>query len=779
MDPAKALFSDLKSGDPDVRFSVLSRIEGLKWTEELEAAFLKLINEETEPNLKFQMQKAMAMIQRGRSSESKSHSIAAEIEILLKNPNPDYLTLALSLETVGRAEGALVSIQLREAHWYQFPDRVIPAILQFLKKYGSFEDIAHIEAFCRHPDPRILACAVEALEKLNPDSLKELMVPLLINPIPGIRSRAIRFLYRWDPDEALRHFEYMLFSETREDRLAALFHAYFFPFAKIELPMLKFLGMESDPDLLARAGLLFRANPMPAIPPKLLVARETSSGEKKRILGEIFSGVVESLFKAKLLKIPVDRYINELETRLRDHKAKLLIDHCSIALTSGNKAQKKSSVIRLFDIASHGYREALDTIKIRYQNETDPELKSLIGQRLESLEPAAEEPEINFFSLPQQKRLHFLDNIDAGRLSSLRPKLEAHLAACPVEERIVLINTLGRIGEKCDSKLVLNYLRDSDARVLSAAVETITALDPDAILPFLPQLLRNKADDVRAATVRVFALFDKKQAISLVDKMLHEISPAQRSLAIFSAGCFDFPSVRDILFSALQREHDPENIRQLCKIFRANLDDDLYMDLTANANQSSGIKQEILRSFILECASIMIEDGKTTCKSPEELQFTVNERLKAEEKKRQSALPAYSLSNIKKIRSEGSFSKTESTRSLMNFAVVIYGTAAILTALVWFVFLAPKSEKHNTATENARPLQPELSKTPFNVNARIIECLDEYRTLIIRTEAGEKYRVSRSEPFPGKFREGAAFRGQIKPLKRDGDAIICELIAVY
>jgi hypothetical protein len=92
MDPVKEFINDLKSPDPSIRFSVLSRIEDLAWNEQQQNTLKSLIEQETDPGLKFQMQKVLAR------SDGTAKGSVAEIEQLLNDPERDEMALAFMLE---------------------------------------------------------------------------------------------------------------------------------------------------------------------------------------------------------------------------------------------------------------------------------------------------------------------------------------------------------------------------------------------------------------------------------------------------------------------------------------------------------------------------------------------------------------------------------------------------------------------------------------------------------------------------------------------------------
>ncbi|OQA09663.1 MAG: HEAT repeat protein [bacterium ADurb.Bin374] len=785
IDPVAALLEDLSSPDPTIRFSVLSRIEDVEWTAETLAAFKRRAATEADPGTRFQMQKLLARIERTAGTVSAgSEGALAELEALLKDPGRDDLSLAIVVEGIRRGDAPLAAIALREADWWNFSTELLPSILQFFKKFGSAEDVAQIETMCRHADPRVLTTAVEALEKLSPDSLKELIVPLLVNPVHGIRSRAIRLLYRWDPQEALNHFEAALFSEDANDRNAALFQAFFFPFPEIEPLMLRFIAIEDTPSLLEKAGFLFRANPAPEEPLRLLEVRENCRGEKRKIIGEILSGVIQSLHQAGLVQKTPDQLTLELEEVYQRRKARQLIEGCSLSLASQDAETRKQAALRLCDFARLGYQEARSCLSGWIGGEADADVRAAIHSRLAALdEKAAAAADLDLQKLQPEQRMRLLAGLDGERFKKLRPKLREFMRSCTPEERLLAVQTIGRVGDKSDAGLITGYLAGGEPPVAAAAIEALGSLDLDVLSPYLPKLIQHPADEVRAVAVRVFALFDKKQALSLVEKMFASIQPRQRAYAISCASQFDFPAVREMLISSLQREQDPENIGQYIAIFKANMDEDLWISVFRIVENTQGTRQEMLLALCREAAENLSSGGQPE-KHFEFLKGKARTRFEAERAKKATAQPSYALSNIQKIRKQQAERAKEPNADpgLVSFAIVSVLVGAVATALIWFLFLAPPSvppKKPAKTTETTA--KPKFDKRPKNVSGNVTEVSADGKRFTLKTAGatGETYLIEIGAALAAPPSVGSEFNGQIKPVSKDGTGILAQLIMAY
>ncbi|MFZ2955764.1 MAG: HEAT repeat domain-containing protein [Candidatus Ozemobacteraceae bacterium] len=788
MDAIQTLLEDLRSPDPSIRFSVLTRIESMEWSAEQVNTFQSMALGEVDPGARFHLQKILAHIERTKGEPDRKEDRVAEIERLLALSERDDLGLALLLEDVKRSQAPLVAIALREAKWSDFSGELLPFVLQFFKKFGSFEDAQTIEALCRHPDPRVLAAAVETLEKISPESLKGLIVPLLVNPVHGIRSRAVRLLYRWDPQEALRHFEAMLFSEDAADRQAALFHAFFFPFPEIEPLMLRFLGMEADPALLLRAGYLFRANPQPEEPLRLLEALEASGGTRRKMIEEILNGVLQSLSQAGLVQKTPDQLLVELHEVHARRKVNHLLDACHLGLLSTDVPTRKSAVTRLLELARENHPEANQLLRRHVTGETDPELKVLVSHHLGASEravpSASANAQIDLERLSPEDRLNTFADLDRHSLRLLRPKLQEFLRRkATSEEKVALIRSFGRVGEKTDAPMLQGYLSDSVPEVQTVAVEVLQKLDPDALFPFLPKLIQHPADDVRVAAVQAFSLFDKKQALSLVEKMMTSVQPRQRRSAILCAGQFDFPSVRELLSSALSQEMDTENLGQIIAILKANLDEEVMLQILKVLRNSSGQKNDFLNQTITEGSKALIEGKRTVHEAPNDLLAALNGKLDAETEKKRAAPPSYALNTIQNLRKQQTSKKAEppaeTNESLVQFALMAMATGAILVFLVWYFFLSPPSSgEHpaNTGTTTPASGVPEFDGSSRDVTGTVTFVSPDGQGVMVKSGTGEHYFISIKKATGKAWQKGDSFRGRIRPYKRDRQTVLAEFL---
>jgi HEAT repeat protein len=769
MDPVKEFFADLKSPDPSIRFSALSRIEDLTWDDQQQQALRSLIDQEKDPGIRFHMLKVLARL--GQSGKSKA--TAAEIEELLKDPDRDEMKLAIMLESVKRTDAPLVVISLKEANWTSFSAELLPSVLKFLKKFGSFENAADIEMLCRHHDPRVLSSAVEALEKIAPDRLKDLIVPLLVNPNFGIRSRAVRLLHRWDPTEALRHFESMLFSNVESEKQAALFHAYFFPFKQIETLMLRFISMEKDPDLIKKAGLLFMANPNGQVPARLLEARQACVGTKFQLIDNILKGVLTSLYQAKIVKATPEQMLEVLENHFKQKRLKLFIERYSLGLKSGAAETRLKAAIKLCDLVRYNIGEARELIENYLQKEKDEESKARVAQYYRSCLPESPEktdqpPEKH----EAEQQIGLANSIDEKNFTQSFAFAQEHFKELSVPQQVMVLKAIERFGDKKQVQLPTKALKSENSEVLAAAIDCLSVIDPDQLSPYLPQFIKHSSDDVREAAIKVFALFDKQQAIALVEKMLFSVQPLQRKQAILCCGHFDFQSVRHLLIKALKLEGDPENQQQICSLLRSNADEELFYKLYSDLKACKTSRKSLYEELVAAMAD-QLSTGENALDKQKLYEIAI-QKLE-EEEKFQSQRQAYRLEKIQQIR-EKPEKGIVIDAGLARFTVVAYSIGIILTALIWFLFLAPDSNSKLSGVRSKTAQSRLLNKTVM-VQGTISYVDNEKRLIEIENslENKKKYRLKIPESFGKLPNQGEQFHAQVKIIK-EGPVLLADML---
>lgn len=777
MDPVKDFFADLKSPDPSIRFSVLSRIEDLAWDDQQQAELKNLISQETDPGIRFHMQKVLARLDKSE----KNRAGVEEIEQLLNQSDRDEIALALLLESVKRSDSLLIADSLRKSNWSSFSSQLLPSVLKFFKKYGSYEDAAGIEILCRHHDPRVLSAAIEALEKIAPDRLKDLIVPLLVNPNFGIRSRAVRLLHRWDPNEALRHFESMLFSQIDSEKQAALFHAFFFPFTQIESLLLRFISIEKDSELIKRAGLLFMANPHGQSPARLLEVRQSCTGEKFKLIDQILKGVLSSLFQARIVKATPEQMLEVLEAHFRQKRLKLFIDRYGIGLKSEDSDTRYKSALKLCDMVRYNFAEAKTVLDAYLKVEPLSEIRQKVADYLASCQPASKteattrskDSEIRKEIAPEN---HDFNSINEENFERVITVAAANFKDMTIRDQISLIKAIEQFGNKSHTDLPARILKSETPELLATAIDCLSKIDPDILLPYLPQLIKHSSDDVRESSIKVFALFDKQQAIALIEKMLFSLQPMQRKHAILCCGHFDFQSVAHLVLKALKIEGDPENQQQLSSLLRSNAEEELFYKLYADFKTCNTSKKQLYEEICSAMANLL-SSGENPI-SKQKLYEKAIQQLE-EEEKCQKQRQAYKLEKIQEIRRDTE-KKLVVDAGLARFTLAAYGIGALLTALIWFLFLAPPSS--SSPAKITRPPSTRSSQTQRTATIKgIITKTDRLKRLLeLKNSAdGKKYRIRVDKDYGELPNEKSEYTAQIEIVSETGELIEADLLTSF
>ncbi|MGM0599369.1 MAG: HEAT repeat domain-containing protein [Candidatus Rifleibacteriota bacterium] len=773
MDPVKEFFNDLRSPDPSIRFSVLSRIEDLEWNEQQRHALKSLIAKEQDPGIRFHMLKVLARFDQTEDNKAT----VEEIEALLKEPEKDEIALALMLESVKRKDAPKVVSCLEKVNWPEFSDYVLPSVLKFLKKYANQSSGPVIEMLCSHPDPRVCSSAIETLEKIAPDRLKKHIVPLLLNKNLGIRSRAVKLLHRWDPSEALRHFEAMLFSEDKNEKQAAMFQAYFFPFNQIEHLMLRFISVENDADLIKKAGLLFMTNPDGRMPARLLEARQASGGEKYKLIDKILKGVLISLYQAKIVKATPEQMIEVLENHFRKKRLKLFIERYSLGLKSGAPETRLKSVAKLCDLVRYGIEEACPIVEEYLGKEKDAEIKSRALKLFSACQPETVEKQVAQTEQKTEREIfaELLNSADKESFPEFIKLAEKFYSDLESSEKLQVLKIIERLGSKNDSRIPERSLKSENSEILAGAIDCLSVIEPDSLTPFLPQLIKHRSPEVREAAIKVFALFDKQQAIALVEKMLFSVQPMQRRQAIHCCTHFDFQSVRHLLVRALKLEGDPENQQQLCFLLRSNADEELFYRIYSDWKSCKTTKQKVYEQLCHEMADILAEGE---AKLSKEVLFKNAIRKLEEEEEIKSQRQAYKLEKIQEIRKDNNQS-FKIDASLARFTLMAYLIGAIATAGIWFLFIAPSPSSGGKSEVGGKSKKVQL-KNAVVIRGNVIAVNSEKRevTIVNTLENNKKYMIKISENYGDLPETGDVFNAQVKPLGL-GPVVKAELLTVF
>lgn len=679
MNRLNELFEDLQSSDTSVRFETLCRIEELGLPNSKLEEFKELVKGEQEQTLIFVIKKIIVAAQ--KSSDSKF--CFSKFESLLNKAKFDEIEFSVLTESVGPAQAQLVAMSLRDIQWESLPDKVLPSVVRFFRKYGSYEDTMALERLCYHHNSRVVSSAIEALERLAPERLTDLIVPLLINSNVSVRSKAVRLLYKIDPHEALRHFEALLSSDSEKERDAAIFQAFFVPFESIKSIVLNFIGIENNAALLKKACVLLLSNPSVDVARKLLEIKYVSTGKRAAVLKKILEGVVESIYKCKIVNKKPAQIMAELVAEYEQKSFELYAERIRMALKAGTVQARYKAAIMLHNWAEKGQDKAKNMLDSYLKQEQDQQLREKIADYLKINKTglSTKEKKSEASSEKPKTILEIINSADSNNFASVFNKqINAKLDA---SEIIALINMSEKFGSSVELEKLTKYLKHDNSEVVSFAIDSLKKSNPDILHPFLPTLLKHESDEVKLAALNVFALLDKAQAISLLEKMTSSIKPIERRQAVFCLVHLDFSSVFQVLLKVTRKEKDTDSLEQIANFFRLNASKELFFKLYSDWKLYP--EQDLYEPLCKQIAdSIAAECNVST--SDLYVQAADNHKQILSSKKQSKQ---YSVEKINRIRKKTEQEKTTIDSSLVRFTLLAYTIGAILTAVVWFGFLAP------------------------------------------------------------------------------------------
>ena len=588
-------------------------------------------------------------------------------------------------------------------------------------------------------DPSAVCAAIDALETEDPEGLKNNIVSLLLNSNVWVRSRAARAMCRWDRTEAIRYLAAMLFSKNKTERDAALNHSLFFPFNQIEAVLLKYLTVENEPDLIQKAGLVFMANPDRVTASHLYEAQHATRGLRSDLINGILMGVLDSLYKAKLESDAPLKLFKKIKLDYDNKRIKIYINHFSSLLSSEEPEIRFKAAIKLCELIRQKIADVSNLIKDFLKKETNEEVKEKVKLYLKSfsIDIPIEEEKIET-DTPEQRKILY-SSITKDNYQQIIPPLLPEIKKYDSSEQVVILKLIEDFGSKSESEYVVKCLDSKDSSVLQAAIDTLCKIDIDILNPYLPDLIKNESDSVKASAINAYALSDKTQALCILDRMMSSVRVSQRKNALFCLENLDFASASDIYLSALKRENDAEIREELMSVLYDNANEEVfcevYFQFKAKRNEDTDLKP------FLERVSKKLASQNPSKKS-EDYWNQAEARL-LEEKCMVKQRELYRLERVQCLREDNSEGKAE----LIKFALSCHAVGLALTLLIWFGFMAPNAwftgnlnsqTKGGFGQESGRS-QKKQSNVFINLRGKIVDVSVQNKQAMLEDYSGKKY----------------------------------------
>ncbi|NLI78314.1 MAG: hypothetical protein GX442_17995 [Candidatus Riflebacteria bacterium] len=578
----EVLLECLDSPDPAGRMAILPSLEAGRWSAGQVDRWREQAAAESDPARKHLLTLVLAVL------DPKATPLPAvgdlEQELAAGSPDPLRLGLLLLALPPDLRPSGLESV--RRFGLTRLPEPVLPGLLKLLRQHGKPEDVPALVGWCRAGNPRLLAAAAEALEKISPDALKGLLVPLLTAANPEVHSQAIRLLARFDAPEALRHFEALLASDSPEDRQAALFQAFFFPFEQIEGALLRMLGPEQDPELARQAARLFQVNPAISSLARLVEIYEASSEGKKALLKETVTAGVALVARSGQTDRTPDQLLQDLRQEYQRNKRRAAVDHCRRHLADPRREVRQAALVRLLELAKAGAEGAAEVLRTQAQTEPDPDLRARLTERLGREGAAGGVVPAAGPGSPPLAAATFAQAADA---------LRAEFPKAGPDRRLAILQAFAQWGGKEQGGAFLeSALTDREERVRLAAFESLVGIDPGRAARLGEQVLATSSLDGQISVLRHLVGLDKPLALEGVRRLLFSVHPARRKTAVLALDAFDLASVEEMLGQAFVQEAEPDVRDSLLAFVGARLDAGLVDALAGQVVRAPADRQAAL-----------------------------------------------------------------------------------------------------------------------------------------------------------------------------------------
>ncbi|GAB4279994.1 MAG: hypothetical protein Kow0029_24290 [Candidatus Rifleibacteriota bacterium] len=560
---AQELLAGLTSDNGTLALTYLEEIDSRMPTRAEAQVLKKAYSIVQNPTLSFQIKKSLRLA--AFKLKNTKFKVSLEgLEKLLKDPGR-LDDLALAIVTVETAEAFLAADLIRQSNWTNFPAKILPSLCNFFKKYGNIQDSTSLQELTRHPDPNVITAALSALEKIDPDNLQGIIVPLLNSPQTVVKAQAIQAFYRWNKHQALQHLLKLLFSKNEQDVILALHHANFFPYPELESHLIRLLTETSSPPILMRISQILKNNANLNLPFRLFWVNRSLEGQHQNLVKGIILGVVRALADKKLIDVSAQEYLNQLKEQVRQEELNLIRKSCKIK----DDDQIADSDMALPEI------ELIDGIN----EENDASMADLKPMEFKTPVKGKKEeppPDIkSYSSLSDSEKIKFLAKLSAKYFHDFKDQLNSRISEATGKELAALINLLGKFGSSDDSEKIKKFVKSDNPDVICATIKALGRLDPEFLCLYLPQFMQDRNGKIRMTATRTFVTIDRESIRSLLTSLLMSPNVKQRILGVSTSMLVDFNIVRKPLLECLARENSVELLEKIGIVLASNPDREL------------------------------------------------------------------------------------------------------------------------------------------------------------------------------------------------------------
>ncbi len=225
-----ALREDLESLDPQVRKRAIYTLGRLGKGPEVLDVIRRISMEDPSAEVRYTARKALFYLEDVVSSQipaavdvSREDGTVDPVElrrILFGDDDSAKMEVLLQLVRIG--DSAVVDILLEALEREEDP-WLLALLVKTIGALGDATCVRRLARFLSHPNTRVVANTIEALEMVGDESCIELIEPFLSSEDNRIRANAVKAMYMWEPARAFSVLEGMCFSLKEWMRASAVY----------------------------------------------------------------------------------------------------------------------------------------------------------------------------------------------------------------------------------------------------------------------------------------------------------------------------------------------------------------------------------------------------------------------------------------------------------------------------------------------------------------------------------------------------------------------------
>lgn len=642
-------------------------------------------------------------------------------------------------------------------------------IMRTFQRKWTAEEAKWLVPFLRSPHLNTKLAAMEILIQVAPRRMIPTLPKLLLDSDPKTRSLAIQGLDQFDPQEAIRHLDWLLSHDDRRFRFCGLQNCLFLPFERTKPVLLNFLIRETDLGLLEGAGWLFEVNPDLEVPFKLWEITETAEKDKAEVLKKITNGACRAIESSGILGERFPEYLDRLKHWLNKRVANRRIQSFIARWISIPSPDEVRQEIR--QVLLSPQTEWRDALKSSLRWDIPQKVKDLIAKALTGESPGmVTEAKKEFGEMSNEEKIRLISSLKPEQTTESLPHLQRVMNSPDSSPDLIAatIRTSLRLEIASMKADIKTCLKHKDDGVVAAALEYLGQVDPEEVLGRIGYFLQMKNQRIKGSAIRVLKGADPLRAVASIETLLGDKSPKQHELALACMFYFDFSMVRNALEKFLRRNDafshgQAEEFRNMgFSLFQANPDQENLYSLFVLEQTLSPAGAELARSTHAQNVGVLVELGILPAGEEMTRQKAWESRWKHECEKAREKPAAYSVEVLRKSESEVSFPE-ELYHWIGRNPLVLVALFGVLT----FWLVTPGGDP----TQGTGKSGAVLSST-IKIAGEVEKQFPQSGKILVRTKAGDGY-VFKARNFGRKIiPKGTTCSASLTPFRRRKDGLI-------